>query len=404
MLRLLAGLLLAAPVAAQGPFVLTDTRKNVHLDDFTLEPRNLGMEGAWSVTRRTLRGGRQEGVDSILLDTGRIQAEVLPTRGMSILRLVVDGRRLGWDSPSREVVHPSQIDLERREGLGWLDGFNEWMVRCGLAWAGHPGTDSWTDAGGGKHEELLTLHGRIGNVPARQVVLEVEPGDPVKLHLRGIVEESSFGGPRLRLETELVLAVGASGWELRDRVTNLGAREQEFQLIYHGNYGVPFLGEGSEAVVAAASITPMTPKAAAGLETWSTYGPPTPGFEEEVFLIEPLANGAGLTEALLMSPKRNLATTVQWSVEELPYFTLWKNTAAFEDGYVTGLEPGTSFPFNRSIERAAGRVPTLAPGESRSFTLRYSVHMGQAARLAAQRIRALQATAEPVVLPVPETD
>ena len=80
------------------------------------------------------------------------------------------------------------------------------------------------------------------------------------------------------------------------------------------------------------------------------------------------------------------------------------DTAAFEDGYVTGLEPGTSFPFNRSIERAAGRVPTLAPGESRSFTLRYAVHMGQAARLAAQRIRALQATAEPVMLPVPETD
>jgi hypothetical protein len=47
--------------------------------------------------------------------------------------------RLGWDSPVKEVVHPQFINLQSRGGLGWLEGFNEWMVRCGLEWAGHPG-------------------------------------------------------------------------------------------------------------------------------------------------------------------------------------------------------------------------------------------------------------------------
>ena len=47
------------------------------------------------------------------------------------------------DSPVKEVVHPSHIDLESRGGLGWLEGFNEWMVRCGLEFAGHPGTDQF---------------------------------------------------------------------------------------------------------------------------------------------------------------------------------------------------------------------------------------------------------------------
>jgi len=49
---------------------------------------------------------------------------------------------------------------------------------------------------------------------------------------------------------------------------------------------------------------------------------------------------------------------------------------ANEDGYVTGLEPGTGFPRNRSIERKFGRVPKLAPHESRSFTIDFALHAG----------------------------
>ena len=62
---------------------------------------------------------------------------------MGILDVKMDGVRLGWNSPVKEVVHPSHIDLESRGGLGWLEGFNEWMVRCGLEFAGHPGTDQF---------------------------------------------------------------------------------------------------------------------------------------------------------------------------------------------------------------------------------------------------------------------
>jgi hypothetical protein len=58
-----------------------------------------------------------------------------------------------------------------------------------------------------------------------------------------------------------------------------------------------------------------------------------------------------------------------YSPDELPWLTLWKNTAAVEDGYVTGIEPGTSSPANRRIERAAGRLPVLGPGETRHFHL-----------------------------------
>jgi hypothetical protein len=49
--------------------------------------------------------------------------------------------------------------------------------------------------------------------------------------------------------------------------------------------------------------------------------------------------------------------------------SLWKNEVSAKAGYVTGLEPGTGFPNPRPVERAAGRVPKLAGGES------YHVHL-----------------------------
>jgi hypothetical protein len=53
---------------------------------------------------------------------------------------------------------------------------------------------------------------------------------------------------------------------------------------------------------------------------------------------------------------------------------LWKNTTALEEGYVTGLEPGTGAPANRSSERKAGRVPKLKPNESRKFAIEFAIH------------------------------
>jgi hypothetical protein len=53
---------------------------------------------------------------------------------------------------------------------------------------------------------------------------------------------------------------------------------------------------------------------------------------------------------------------LRFSTRELPCFTLWKNTQALEDGYCTGLEPGTNFPNLKTLERQKGRIRTLPPG------------------------------------------
>jgi hypothetical protein len=330
----------------------------------------------WSVTRKTLSGGKQEGVELLTLDNGRLKIRIIPTRGMGILDVTMDGIRLGWDSPVKEVVHPSHIDLESRGGLGWLEGFNEWMVRCGLEFAGHPGTDQFMNNTGDPATLDLTLHGKIQNIPASSYEVLVDPDPPHRIRIRGTVYESFFYGPKLKLVTEVSTTPGSDTFRISDLITNEGSSPQEFQLIYHGNYGSSILEKGAMVYAPASSITPMNDNAARSLDSWSTYLGPTNNYVEQVYLLEPLGDGNSSAMALLVNQNADLGTSVRWNVSELPYLTIWKNTASEEDGYVTGIEPATSYPFNRRIERKYGRVPKLAAGESRSFTLDFGIHIG----------------------------
>jgi hypothetical protein len=114
--------------------ILTSVSRNIHLDTWQTTHRDFDFKSAapWSVQKYTLRGGRQEGVDVIVVNNGRLSFVVVPTRGMSVAKVEMGDIRLGWDSPVKEIAHPQFINLQSRGGLGWLEGFNEWMVRCGL--------------------------------------------------------------------------------------------------------------------------------------------------------------------------------------------------------------------------------------------------------------------------------
>ncbi len=65
---------------------------------------------------------------------------------------------------------------------------------------------------------------------------------------------------------------------------------------------------------------------------------------------------------------------LRFNHQELPCFTVWKNTGALEDGYVTGLEPATSYPNFKTFERQHGRVVPLAPGGQWETTWSIEAH------------------------------
>lgn len=386
-------------------FTLVDTAANVAPVTLEKSSNDFGQaeDPGWWMKFETLHGGKQQGSQLAIIDNGAIQFGVSPSRGMGIAYFAVKGSEpfpVGWKSPIQEVVNPSFVNLESRGGLGWLDGFGEWLCRCGLEFAGEPGVDAFTTDDGGTAQVNCTLHGKISNTPASRVTFSVDDMAPHTLRLRGTVCEYSYHGAKLRLETEISTEPGSLWLEVKDVITNVGAKPQEFQLIYHCNYGDPILEQGAKVIGAFKSLQPWTDHAATSLPIWDTYEAPTAGFVEQVYLAEPVSDAHGRTAILLQNADATLGSSISWRTDTLPYVSIWKNTVASADGYVTGLEPGTGFPNNRQIERQCGRVPKLMPGAAKEFSLRFTVHPSAVA-VAAMRdqIERLQTGCECKVVP-----
>ena len=144
-------------------------------------------------------------------------------------------------------------------------------------------------------------------------------------------------------------------------------------MIYHANFGRPLLEEGARFVGAVERVTPFNDHAAKGLGAWTDYAGPKLGFVEQVYCVRPMADAEGRTLVMLKNKAGDRGASMSWKTKSLPYFTLWKNTNAEEEGYVTGLEPGTGFPYNRRLERKAGRVPKLKPGGSVGMAIDVSI-------------------------------
>jgi galactose mutarotase-like enzyme len=354
---------------------LIDLANGIYTSNAVVDAQSSGVSlrnDEWNVRLTRMQGGLSDGVDLICLDNGHMKLMVLPTRGMGIWKAECGDLPLKWDSPVVHPVHPSLVDQSRRGGIGWLDGFNELLCRCGLGWHGAPGTDTRRDDDGNViSEQFLPLHGRIANLPAHKVSVEID--DAGQIRVTGVIDETSVFGERLRLTSVLSTQAGSSDFEIHDTVTNLGGGPAEVEMLYHCNFGMPLLGGGATFHTAASRVTPRDARAAEGINDWETFGDPTSGYAEQVYFVTPLGDDFGRAMAVLRSADGQAAVGLRFDTSTLPWFTLWKNTQAAEDGYCCGLEPSSSLPNNRQFEREHGRVVALEPGNSIDFRFQLQV-------------------------------
>lgn len=378
-------------------YILTDVDSEMACSAVSVDANSaLTLAGAsdWSVSKRTLRGGLSDGVDVVDLNNGALSISILPNRGMGLWRGTYRGIPLGWSSPVARPVHPSLVNLQERDGLGWLGGFNELMCRCGLSSIGPPGVDQVIDDSGHTTDTQLTLHGKIANLPAHHVSVEVSDEGPGTISVTGVVDESMMFAPALRLTSTVSSQAGSNAITVTDVVTNRGGQPAELQLLYHTNIGRPFLGEGSKFVAAIADVAPRDAHSATGIDAFDTYAAPVTGFPEEAYFFELIGDRYDQTQVLLRNAAGDRGVSLSFSIKQLPCFTLWKNTQAEADGYVTGLEPGTSFPNFKTFERERGRVISIDPGQTYETSFHLSVHDTQeSVAHAEQEILALQASA-----------
>lgn len=356
---------LASMTANAKEFVLTDSEKNIKQGKWSISSKDLGIKSEiFSVENVILKGGKQEGTELLTIKSNNFSIKLSPTRGLGVISVVGDGIRMGWDSPVNEIVNPKFINLESRSGLGWLDGFNEMMVRCGFEWTGHA-----VQADG----MIYTLHGRAQNTPVSKLIVAIDDKAPYTINVKGLIKENTFKKSNLETWVSLSYVPGTKEFIVHDTVTNKGDYIKDYQIIYHSNYGTPILEEGAKFVAPVKEISPFNDYAQAGLKTWQTYLGPTKNFDEMVFNVYPYADEKGDTQVMVTNKAGDKAAGIAFNINQLPVLSLWKNTDTLKQGYVTGLEPGTSFAYPVTIERAQKRVRQLEPGQSAEFILKYNL-------------------------------
>lgn len=383
---------------AETKWVLTDVDQGIFVDEITLDSTQLGRAAnQCRVSKQRLHGGLTAGVDQIEVDNGVCAFTVIPTRGMGVRRASVSDLRLGWDAPVKGPVHPQFVPLMEPSGLGWLDGFDELVVRCGLESNGAPVFDE---------QGTLTypLHGRIANRPAHQVSVAADTHSG-EITVHGVVDETRFHFLKLRISSEIKTRPGEQGFRITDRIENLSDSPAEAQILYHVNYGSPLLDAGAQLVAPVRTVVPRDAVAATGIDHWNDYLAEQPGFQEEVYFFELAADNNNNTQVVLKNGHGLQGVCMSFNTQQLPCFTIWKNTNGKSDGYVTGLEPGSNFPNPRPFEEKQGRVISLLPRESKTFDLQIEgLLTPDQVQAAARQVAKIQADIPPQILREPRED
>ena len=169
---------------------------------------------------------------------------------MGIWRASLGELQLGWKSPVKGPVHPNLVRIWEPSGIGWLDGFDELFVRCGLESNGAP---EFNENGTIRYP----LHGRIANLPAKRVEVSID-GDSGEIAVTGVVDEARLFGNQLRMTTTITTKVGSAELKVTDTVLNPSAEKSELELLYHVNFGIPLLRPGAKVVLPLAKIRPAT--------------------------------------------------------------------------------------------------------------------------------------------------
>ena len=330
--------------------------------DLDLPEKITAGTGRFGINYQPIQSGTSAGMPCLSIDTGNVTATILPDRGMGLWKCWSGDLEFGWQSPVTGPVNPSLVPVHDASGIGWLEGFDELLVRCGLQSNGAP---EFAENGTVRYP----LHGRIANLPAHRLDIQIDVENGI-LDVIGAVSESRVLIYSLELQTRYRFRVGSPVIEIIDTVTNRSSQPGSMQLLYHINIGQPVLQSGSTVHTPFRNLAPRDPRAAESVQQWNQCNGPSAGYREQVYFVEPIGDDHNWSEAMLASADGNYGFAVHFDTRTLPYMTLWKNTAAVEDGYVVGLEPGTGFPNTRSFEERNGRLVTLQGGESRTFRLK----------------------------------
>ncbi|MBO9112539.1 MULTISPECIES: aldose 1-epimerase family protein [Rhizobium/Agrobacterium group] len=315
--------------------------------DINLLKKSPDLRGVADIRLVAVEDGPARGQRLLIARNAKgISFEVAVDRGFDISSLAFKGLNIGWNSPTQMRYPPSDPGSE--EGWGFLRNFDGFMVTCGLDHISRPRD---IDISHFEHPHLKTkkmpLHGRISSERARLVGYGVDH-ETEEIFCEGIVRQASVFGETLELRRRITLGIFGSEIAIADAVTNRGFVPSRHAMIYHLNFGYPFLDKNLEfsglPEVLAAKLRIDTPL-------------PDDKYGERVDTIDS-RDIPGPDPIRLSNPALDISVRLSFSRTHLNKLAIWR---AYQSGvYALGVEPRTDIAEER---------PFLQPGESCNHTV-----------------------------------
>jgi hypothetical protein len=320
--------------------------------DIELLKRSADLRSLADIRLVTLEDGPGRGQRILVArNAAGVAFEVAVDRGFDISSLSFKGTNIGWHSPA-QMAFPTH-DPGSEDGWGFLRNFDGFMVTCGLD---HYSRPHQTDVSHYNHPHIKTrnmpLHGRISAEKARLLSCGVD-AETLVISCEGIVRQASVFGETLELQRKITLPVFESEFIVEDTVTNRGFRSTDHAIMYHVNYGYPFL---DDTLTVIGLPDPL-------LSELNSQPPiPSDNFGEKVDVIDSRISPHQVP-VILRNEKTGIAASFAYSQATLPKLAVWR---AFQSGiFALGIEPRTDL--------RSGNDNNLEPGESRCYLLRFGL-------------------------------
>ena len=192
--------------------------------------------------------------------------------------------------------------------------------------------------------------------------------DDEKIWIKARMRHARIFAEKLILTRTITCSKTSNELTITDEIENVGGEASPLMVLYHMNMGYPLLSEASELYIPAAEVKPRNAHAAEDINTWNKVLTPTPGFEEQCYY-HVFQDKPGL--AAIFNHERGYGLAISFDSQSLDCFTQWKMMGVKD--YVMGLEPGNCTPDGRNVMRENGTLKFLAPGETKTYSVRVTL-------------------------------
>ena len=297
--------------------------------------RHSNPTALYGAKRVTVAEGRAKGQGLIQVKTADgLRLTILEDKGLDILDVEYRGVNLGFLSKNG-LTNQNHTEMPGDSFVRyWQGGF---LGTCGLRNVGGPCTVD---------DEPFPLHGRIGLAAAENTGVDV---NDTHIVITGLLRETALFGPALEMHRTIEIPVDGAKIKVRDVVKNLTPEPQPIFLLYHINFGYPFLSEHLKSQFPAGEVKGRTPEAQKLLAEHAVFTKPVDGANENVFFHMPIAEKPVVK---LMNRQLGLAVDISYDKSQLPVLAQWRCLKSGD--YALGIEPSTSYIGGREQELANG--------------------------------------------------